>query len=104
MELPSETAAHSHCQAALASKQGSGVSSRRMSVTRRPKELNLATYKYHALADYPDTIRRFGTTDNYNTQTVRNSIWDSILLNKLMPGRAQAPPFKALICTFWKEK
>ena len=77
-ELPSETTACGHRQAALASKQSSGVSSRRMSVMQRPKELNLATYKYHTLADYPDMIRRFGTTNNYNTQMVCNSIWDSI--------------------------
>jgi len=32
--------------------------------------LNLQTYKYHALGDYPNMIRRFGTTDNYTTQTV----------------------------------
>jgi len=28
------------------------------------------TYKYHALGDYVDTIRRFGTTDSYSTQPV----------------------------------
>ncbi|KAG8220326.1 hypothetical protein J3R82DRAFT_3536 [Butyriboletus roseoflavus] len=32
------------------------------------KHLNLTTYKYHVLADYPDTIRRYGTTDSYTTQ------------------------------------
>ncbi len=34
------------------------------------KEINLSTYKYHALGDYPDLIARFGTTDNASTQTV----------------------------------
>ena len=34
------------------------------------KKLNLETYKYHALADYLETIRRYGTTDNYNMQIV----------------------------------
>ena len=34
------------------------------------KNLNLSTYKYHALADYPDMIREYGTTDSYSTQTV----------------------------------
>jgi hypothetical protein len=37
---------------------------------RKPKQLNLKTYKYHALGDYVDTIRRFGTTDSYSTQPV----------------------------------
>jgi len=38
--------------------------------TRRPKHLNLKTYKFHALGDYVSTIRRFGTTDSYTSQTV----------------------------------
>jgi hypothetical protein len=39
----------------------------------RPKRFNLRTYKYHALGDYPDTIRRFGTTDSYSTEPVSRS-------------------------------
>jgi hypothetical protein len=38
--------------------------------TRRPKTLNLNTYKWHALGDYADTIRKFGTTDSYSTEPV----------------------------------
>jgi hypothetical protein len=41
---------------------------------RQPKQLNLKTYKYHALGDYVHTIRQFGTTDSYSTQPV-SSIW-----------------------------
>lgn len=37
---------------------------------RQPKIFNLKTYKFHALGDYCNTIRRFGTTDSYSTQTV----------------------------------
>jgi hypothetical protein len=37
---------------------------------RKLKELNLKTYKCHALGDYASTIRRFGTTDSYTTQPV----------------------------------
>jgi hypothetical protein len=40
------------------------------SKARKQKGLNLMTYKYHALGDYVDTIRRFGTTDSYSTQSV----------------------------------
>jgi hypothetical protein len=36
----------------------------------RTKGLNLLTYKFHAMADYVHTIRLFGTTDSYSTQTV----------------------------------
>lgn len=38
--------------------------------SRKPKQLNLKTYKYHSLGDYVETIRRFGTTDSYSTQPV----------------------------------
>jgi len=38
--------------------------------SRKPKQLNLKTYKYHSLGDYVETIRRFGTTDSYSTQSV----------------------------------
>lgn len=37
---------------------------------RRPKVLNLRTYKLHALGDYAAQIRLYGTTDSYSTQTV----------------------------------
>lgn len=38
---------------------------------RRPKVLNLSTYKLHALGDYAAQIRLYGTTDSYSTQLVR---------------------------------
>ena len=38
--------------------------------TRRPKTLNLNTYKFHALGDYVNTICTFGTTDSYSTEPV----------------------------------
>lgn len=37
---------------------------------RRPKVLNLRTYKLHALGDYANQIRLYGTTDSYSTQPV----------------------------------
>ena len=40
---------------------------------RRPKVLNLRTYKLHALGDYPAQIRVYGTTDSYSTQSVKLS-------------------------------
>jgi hypothetical protein len=40
--------------------------------TRREKVLNLNTYKVHALGDYSSTIRRYGTTDSYTTESVNN--------------------------------
>ncbi|KAF8474549.1 hypothetical protein JB92DRAFT_2770763, partial [Gautieria morchelliformis] len=35
---------------------------------KKPKTLNLLTYKFHALGDYILTIRWFRTTDSYSTQ------------------------------------
>jgi hypothetical protein len=70
-ELPKEAAARGRRKAALAIKGKSSAASSKTDTVPRRKKLNIGTYKYHALADYPDTIRRFGTTDNYNTQTVR---------------------------------
>jgi hypothetical protein len=37
---------------------------------RKKKTLNLQTYKFHALGDYVETIRRYGTTDSYSTALV----------------------------------
>lgn len=66
-ELPQEHTAHGRRTATLSAKKG-----RTAWITSSPKEkkLNLSTYKFHTLGDYPDTIRRFGTTDNYTTQLV----------------------------------
>ena len=40
--------------------------------TRKPKVLNLNTYKLHSLGDYPETIKQYGTTDSYSTELVSN--------------------------------
>ena len=34
------------------------------------KTFNLNIYKFHALGDYVDMIKMFGTTDSYTTQVV----------------------------------
>lgn len=78
-KLPNEMAARGRREAALAAKrsakradtgapEGSPGKKKKKST---PKKLNLSTYKYHALGDYPDQIASFGTTDNSSTQTVR---------------------------------
>jgi hypothetical protein len=38
---------------------------------KRRKTFNLLTSKLHALGDYVETIKAFGTTDSYSTQIVR---------------------------------
>lgn len=37
---------------------------------KRAIVFSLNTYKHHALGDYGQQIRRFGTTDSYSTQIV----------------------------------
>lgn len=63
-ELPSETAARQKRQ------QVNAASSRTQDLGPRPKTFNLLTYKFHALRDYVNTIKMFGTTDSYTTQIV----------------------------------
>ena len=47
----------------------SGTDARNHSSSKK-RELNLNTYKFHALADYVATIRLFGATDSYSTLIV----------------------------------
>lgn len=59
--------------------------------TSKAKFLNLSTYKLHALGDYMQTIRLYGTTDSYSTQTVSyRTIETTFSLNRLINliGRA----------------
>ena len=56
---------------------------------QRQKGLNLMTYKYHALGNYADTIRRFGTTDSYSTQPVSvDMVFCMVLLTIMVDIRA----------------
>ncbi|KIK72621.1 hypothetical protein PAXRUDRAFT_798128, partial [Paxillus rubicundulus Ve08.2h10] len=61
-ELPSETAARRRRQ------EMNVTSSRIQDPGARPKTFNLLTYKFHALGDYVNTIKMFGTTDSYTMQ------------------------------------
>jgi len=47
--------------------------SHRKGNARLPKTLNLNTYKLHSLGDYVATIRKYGTTDSYSTEPVRDA-------------------------------
>lgn len=84
-ELNRETNARRRRQAQKTSKVSDAASSRdnsaRFGATntssadagntgRRRKTFNTQTYKYHSLGDYPNTIRRLGTTDSYSTEPV----------------------------------
>ena len=70
-ELPREVRqrlARQQTQAARGrSRAGNTTSS---SGTGKVKRFNMSTYKMHCIPDYPDAIRKHGTTDSYSTQTV----------------------------------
>lgn len=67
-ELPREINARGHCNALLASK--GKPSTPAGNPVARVVTFNLATYKLHAMPDYPNMIHLLGTTDNFTTQSV----------------------------------
>lgn len=70
-ELPREIAArkrqHQRTQDQASNR---GPSSASETSSRKIKTLNLFTPKFHFLGDYVSTIRMFGCTDSFSTQTV----------------------------------
>jgi hypothetical protein len=74
-ELPRETAARSRRREKKVAKTDSRAVNPKKSlpVGLKPKGkiFNLGVYKLHALGDYVENIRLFGTTDSYSTQIVK---------------------------------
>ncbi|KAJ7704598.1 hypothetical protein B0H17DRAFT_921234 [Mycena rosella] len=68
VELPGEIASRAR-RAARKKKEGTSTGPPPPPQPSKGKFLNLLTYKFHALGDYSSTIRLFGTTDSYSTQT-----------------------------------
>ncbi|KAF8074608.1 hypothetical protein FPV67DRAFT_1559334 [Lyophyllum atratum] len=72
-ELPREVEARRRRAAKKSSKEGSArtgpEASSRPSEPSTAKTFNLATYKYHSLADYPDMIKLYGTSDSFSTES-----------------------------------
>jgi hypothetical protein len=69
----------SNAQKGTKDKTKTNSQPRKSSSGKQPKQFNLNTYKFHALGDYCNTIRRFGTTDSYSTQPVGYFKFDIIL-------------------------
>ena len=67
-ELPREVHARTARQRAQAAR-GIDVN-QNVSNKVKGKRFNMSTYKIHCIPDYPDAIRKYGTTDSYSTQTV----------------------------------
>ncbi|KAF8189081.1 hypothetical protein K438DRAFT_2144948, partial [Mycena galopus ATCC 62051] len=70
-ELPGETAARARRKQNKAKNAPAGVTTAPLPPPPPPppkgKFLNLDTYKWHAIGDYPSTIPFVGTTDSYST-------------------------------------
>ena len=60
--------------------------------------LNLNTYKDHSLGDYIDTIRQYGTTDSYSTESVGSSLFFQLLkYAQITLDGTRAPLFKIAV-------
>ncbi|KIL62599.1 hypothetical protein M378DRAFT_12683 [Amanita muscaria Koide BX008] len=64
VEIPREAQARTR----RAESNATGVGGKSISSTRQRRQLNLSTYKFHALGDYVEAIKNFGCTDSYSTQ------------------------------------
>ena len=80
-ELPRETQARKRRSKATETERTSNPAS----TNRKPKTLNLFTYKWHALADYVRSIRLFGGTDGFSTQLVGDS-YDLVTCLLMIPS------------------
>jgi hypothetical protein len=85
--LPSSSSRHT-----VGAKQGPGA--------RQPKKLNLNTYKVHALGDYVNTIRTFGTTDSYSTETVCTRSRPIVFIHEYKSIRANSSTAHQKLGTF----
>ena len=66
-ELPKEAGVRQRRQESGNGKEKAAAGS---ASARKLKNLNLFTYKWHALGDYVQAIRLFGGTDGFSTQVV----------------------------------
>jgi hypothetical protein len=70
-ELPREAAARARRRTKRKTNEGGGLASESSHPPKNAKHFNLTTYKLHAMGDYVNTIRKYGTVDSYSTQLVR---------------------------------
>lgn len=72
VELPKEKAARERSDTNNADAGSGG---------RKAKKFNLNTYKFHAMGDYFQSIRLFGTVDSFTSQIVRISLLYFLISN-----------------------
>jgi hypothetical protein len=85
-ELPKEVGARNRRQKSGKGKEKAGASN---TSGRKPKTLNLFTYKWHALGDYVRAIRLFGGTNGFSTQLVSTSNVYSCISSLFTPCNRQ---------------
>ena len=76
-ELPRETDARQHRALRKNVRQGGSAlpsTDNGPQSGALPKKFNINTIKNHSLGDYPDQIRRYGTTDSFSTESVSASL------------------------------
>lgn len=99
VELPREKEARNRRQQKGKGKEKDNSSANN---ARKPKSLNLFTYKWHALADYVLAIRHFGGTDGISTQVVcahpQFALWS---FSDVKIGRTRTPSSQA---SLWGNK
>ena len=107
-ELPSEEARRGRQKAALAKKGQMAMPARKkrrlMALPNdqgvgqaQRRRFSLNTYKLHALGDYSNTIRLYGTPDNYSSQTVCLESAADLLLNCLYLGRGRTHTMQGIL-------
>ncbi|KAJ7627108.1 hypothetical protein FB45DRAFT_1082250 [Roridomyces roridus] len=67
---------------------------------KQKKSWNIATYKWHAMGDYADSIEEFGTLDSYSTQIGELAH----RLCKILYGRTNRRGFEAQIATLERRR
>lgn len=80
-ELRREAEARQRLQAKKQPKGGQSLSS--SAPSRKPRTFNLNTYKIHAMGDYVENIKMYGTTDSYSTEPVSDNPKSGRNRNKL---------------------
>jgi Sec-independent protein translocase protein TatA len=78
-ETPRELSARQR-RAAARAQHRTGSEGSTIQITRKRCELNLNTFKFHALGDYVSTISQYGTTDSFSTQTVMCPILNYLIV------------------------
>jgi hypothetical protein len=83
-ELPKETGARMRRQKSGKGKEKVAADN---ASRKKPKSLNLFTYKWHALGDYVRAIRLFGGADGFSTQVVSKFFPVYLIRSRLLVNR-----------------